>query len=74
MIGLISEENCWPKAKQCPCQHCYDCLSTALTPLRREWSWRKVIRNLWGRLEKLVLSIPKKEVEGVEAETTIVQS
>jgi hypothetical protein len=32
----------------------------------------KVIRNLWGRVEKLVFSIPKKEVEGVEAETTIV--
>jgi hypothetical protein len=33
-----------------------------------------VIRNLWGRVEKLVFSIPKKEVEGVEAGTTILKS
>jgi hypothetical protein len=33
-----------------------------------------LIRNLLGRIKKFVFSIPKKEVEGVEAETTIVKS
>jgi hypothetical protein len=67
MIGLISEENCWPKAKQCPYQHYYGSLSTELTPPPQEWSWCRVIRHLLGRIKKVVFSIylPKKEVEGV---------
>jgi hypothetical protein len=76
MIGPISEENRWPKAKQCPYQRCYGFLSIKLTLPPQQWSWCRMTRNLWGRIEKGVFSIclPKKEEEGVEAETTIVQS
>ena len=53
MIGPISEENCWPKAKQCPYQHCYDCLSTELTNNFRELHNSKTAVDLAEYQEKI---------------------